>query len=71
LSTAHINKKFWEEILACFPLMTRTAEKTKKLRGTQINRQQDDLISFLTKITGEYTDSWTDTDGETDSKMIS
>jgi hypothetical protein len=38
-----------------------------KIRGrrTQTHRQQGDLISLLTKISGD-TDRWTDTDGYTD-----
>jgi hypothetical protein len=50
--------------------MTRTAKKTKHLRGT--HREQGDLISLLTKIKGDIqTVGQTQTDTQTDSKVIS
>jgi hypothetical protein len=53
-----INKKFWEELIACFPLILHGPHR-KKLEET--HRQQGDLIGLLTEING---------DTQIDSKVI-
>jgi hypothetical protein len=45
-----INKKFWEELIACFPLI-RHGPHRKQLEGTHI--QQGDLKSIITEVNGD------------------
>jgi hypothetical protein len=39
------NKKFWEELIACFPSIRRGPHRKRNLLG--IHRQQHELLSFI------------------------
>jgi hypothetical protein len=51
-------KRFWEELIACFPLIDTDRIENENKRGNK-GTQQGDLISHLTKIEGGYTDTQT------------
>jgi hypothetical protein len=65
----YVNKKFWENPIAYFPLILHR-QKNQKIKGIhrKTYRQQSDLIGLLTKI---IRDTQTHTDTQINSKMIS
>jgi hypothetical protein len=41
-----LDKNFWEELIAYFPLIRHGPHRKRKIKGGQTHREQDDLISL-------------------------
>jgi hypothetical protein len=55
-ASRNINRTFWEELVTYFSLTLHGPHRKRKIRDvTRSHRQQGDLISLLTKMTGGHT----------------